>query len=67
MVDQTNADWPDHEPIPFDDPRVPEAIRAATTQYVGVENGAMFYRQTRDGAEWWLISEKGELLDIFML
>jgi len=58
-------EW-DGQQFALNDPRIPEGIRAAANRMVS-EGDTFWFNDTREGGEWWLMDDSGELIESFWL
>jgi hypothetical protein len=56
-------EW-DGECFAFDDPRIPEEIRTRVSETAG-PGWELYFADTRQGGEWWLLDDAGELMEAF--
>ena len=54
----------DGQRFAFDDPRVPPGIRDAV-QFMAQPDWELYFADTDNGGEWWLIDDRGELVEAF--
>jgi hypothetical protein len=50
----------------FDDPRVPESIRQSVATMAQAD-WELYFADTREGGEWWLLDDTGKLIEAFWL
>lgn len=58
-------EW-DGQRFAFDDPRIPEGIRERVLEMAG-PGWELYFTDTRQGGEWWLLDDTGELAEAFWL
>jgi len=58
-------EW-DGRQFAHDDPRVPLPIRQQVARR-GMPDWALYFADTAQGGEWWLLDDEGELIDAFWL
>lgn len=58
-----NPEW-DGQQFAFDDPRIPEGIRASTSK-VATATDSLWFSDTKQGGEWWLMDAFGEVIEVF--
>jgi hypothetical protein len=58
-------EW-DGQRFALDDPRIPEGIRAAASK-MAEPFDSLWFTDTREGGEWYLMDDAGELIEVFWL
>jgi len=58
-------EW-DGQQFALDDPRIPLSIRQQLASIAG-PGDALYFAETAQGGEWWLLDDEGELIEAFWL
>lgn len=58
-------EW-DGQQFACDDPRIPLAIRQSVAQMAQADD-RLYFADTKEGGEWWLLDGKGGLIESFWL
>ncbi|MDR2366056.1 MAG: hypothetical protein LBD68_09450 [Zoogloeaceae bacterium] len=56
----------DEQEFAVDDPRIPAPIRASVLRD-WQPGDRLYFIDTKEGGEWWLLDERGELIEVYWL